>query len=187
MSLTAVSRVFPGGPGRNLCEIERDETSGLLALLRSLPRPRERFAPEINPLIKQSLVHHGWRSKFRFGDFPQLGKTQAPVTLTAARDYRDAECGHHHRFLLEICTDNRQAILLNLAKLEFGARRFEDSDDSSRVTLPIMLVVSEENKAKLKQTAPTDSSIGTFEEYVAQANGPWRGLITHHMQSIIIG
>jgi hypothetical protein len=186
MTLTAVSRIFPGGSERKLCGLETDELANLVAVLRALPSPRKRFAPEATAMVRSTLGAHGWKTKFRFGDFPELGGTQAAVTLDAARDWRETPCGHHHRFLLEICTDNRQAILLNLAKLEFGARRFEDHGEQ-RIALPIMLTVTRDHKERLKQTAPIDSAIGPFEEYVAQANGPWRGLITHQIQAIIIG
>jgi len=184
--LSAVSRVFPGGPERQLCAIESAELDNLVTLLRGLPNPVERFAPEINDMVSSELGAQGWKTKFKFGDFPELGRTQAAVTLDAARDWRDTSCDHHHRFLLEICTDNRQAILLNLAKLEFGARRFEDHLPG-RIALPIMLTVTRDQKQRLKGSAPIDSAIGPFEEYIAQANGPWRDLVTHHIQAIIIG
>lgn len=186
MTLSAISRIFPGGSERKLCPVENAELTSLVDLLRRVPNPRERFAPEVTSMVRSALSSNGWKTKFRFGDFPELGGTQAAVTLDAARDWRDGDCGHHHRFLLEICTDNRQAILLNLAKLEFGARRFEDHGDD-RIALPIMLTVTREQKERLKNSAPIDSATGPFEEYVAQANGPWRGLVTRQIQAIIIG
>jgi hypothetical protein len=154
-------------------------------LSNKIERHESQFAVKFRQGLVDQLESEGWTAKFIFGDFPSLGRVQSAVTLDGIRDFMAEACGHHHRLIVEICNDNRQAILGNLMKLEFSARRFEEAKISRRA-LPILIALDEDTKKRLRKQGGIDGSIAPFQEYVANANGPWKGLITTNLYGIVI-
>lgn len=182
--VSASTRLFPGAPKRKLCLFEEKSLEELRTIVSLMPRARKGFAPLLKKHLRGALGESGWELSFVFGDFPELGRKQSPVTIDAMKDSRVNDCPHRHRVLMEICTDNRQAIPLNLLKLEFASRRFQQGSDSN-VALPVMVVVSGEAPGLVTQGA-VDSAVGTLKDYIVNANGPWAGLLQSSLYVISV-
>jgi hypothetical protein len=182
--ISASIRLFPGAPERKLCEIEHDSLEQLRDSIGRMRRPRTGFAKLLKRHIRENLGNADWDYQFQFGDYPELGRRQSPVTIDVMKDVRNSGCGHYHRVLVEICTDNRQAIPLNLLKLEFASRRFEESSVLN-FALPVLVVLNDENLSLVAEGA-VDNAVGTFNDYVMNANGPWQGLVQSNLHAVLV-
>lgn len=133
----------------------------------------------------RALELEGWALGFQFGDFPRMGRARAAITIDATKTIECEVCGHRHRMLIEMCTDNRQAILANLLKLEFAGRRFKEVY-SNGVPCAVGIFVTQGRKEALVTKGYIDNSIGPLEEYEVQASGPWAGLLTNSLMALTI-
>lgn len=68
------------------------------------------------------LISDGWRPQFKISKNVSEVYPLANYLLDAMQDFSSAECGHTHRFLVEFCFDNRQAIGSNILKFEVASR-----------------------------------------------------------------
>lgn len=178
-------REFSGAQKREYCDCELAD----LAVLASVSvESISDFKGMLKPFRRHfydGLDSRGWNLGFQFGDFPRMGRARAAVTIDATKTIACQDCGHKHRILVEMCTDNRQAILGNLLKLEFAGRKFKDSY-SNGVPCAVGIFITDSRKQTLVNQGFVDNSIGTLEEYEAQASGPWAGLLTNSLVALAI-
>lgn len=181
----AMLREFSGAKKRDYCECELLELSFLSAAAAKSIREGKGMLKPFRQDFYRALELEGWRLGFQFGDFPRMGRTRAAVTIDATKSLDCSDCSHRHRLLVEMCTDNRQAILANLLKLEFAGRRFQDSYPSG-IPCAVGIFVTQTRKEDLVTKGFIDNSIGPLEEYEVQAAGPWEGLLTNSLMALTI-
>lgn len=178
-------REFMGSPRRDNCQCEIEQ----IELLSDAARDSVLDGPGMLKSFRQDfysrLVSEKWQLDFEFGDFPRMGRARAAITLDAVKNVKCTDCNHHHRLFVEMCTDNRQAILVNLMKLEFASRRFREKYPDG-YACGIGIFVTDSRKDALKLKGYVDGSIGSLEEYEIQATGPWEGLVTSRLLALTI-
>lgn len=178
-------REFMGSKKRDYCDCELLRFAFLTQSAQQALGDRKGMLRDFRASFYESLNSSNWILGFEFGDFPRMGRARAGITIDAVLDFRCDDCSHRHRLFVEMCTDNRQAILANLMKLEFASRSFLQSYPDGLVC-SIGVFISEERKAELKRKGYVDGAIGSLEEYEIQATGPWEGLITSPLLALKI-
>ena len=68
------------------------------------------------------LINSGWRPQFKISKEISEAYPHANYILDAMHDFSSEDCNHTHRFLVEFCFDNRQAIGSNILKFEVASR-----------------------------------------------------------------
>jgi hypothetical protein len=91
------------------------------------------------------------------------------------------DCDARHMVTLELCFDNRQAIVANLAKADMAAQAFEPRSDQN-VSLTFLAVVSK----GAKKSGGWDNAVGTIEEYEYAIDGPYRKYVESPIRLITI-
>ena len=76
------------------------------------------------------LINDGWRPQFKISKEVSESYPLANYILDAMHDFSSDECNHTHRFLVEFCFDNRQAIGSNILKFEVASRAAAESNYS---------------------------------------------------------
>ena len=184
-ALPAMLREFMGAPKREFCSCEVEQFELVAAAARSAISFEKGFLKSFRKAFYSQLASHGWHLEVEFGNFPRMGRARAAVTIDAVLNFPCSDCEHHHRIFVEMCTDNRQAILANLMKLEFASRRFLQNYPAG-VSTGVGVFISEDRKKDLKSKNLVDGAIGSREEYEIQATGPWDGLITTNLLALSI-
>jgi hypothetical protein len=68
------------------------------------------------------LIAEGWRPQFKISKEVSEMYPLANYVMDAMQDFTSPECTHTHRFFVEFCFDNRQAIGSNILKFEVASR-----------------------------------------------------------------
>jgi len=68
------------------------------------------------------LITDGWRPQFKVSKEVSEAYPLANYILDAMHDFTSDKCKHTHRFFVEFCFDNRQAIGSNILKFEVASR-----------------------------------------------------------------
>ena len=184
-SLPAMLREFRGSEKREFCRCEEGLFLELADAANKATFEEAGMLKHFRSAFYSKLELSGWRLDIEFGKFPQMGRARASVTIDSVSNYDCADCGHRHRVFVEMCTDNRQAILANLMKLEFAGREFRKNYPDG-VSVGVGIFLSEHRKATLKNRGYVDGAIGSLEEYEIQASGPWDGLISTTLLALTI-
>ena len=184
-TLSPMLREFAGAKKRDYCDCEIAELNAVSSVASQSISERAGMLKPFRRDFYHSLEKQGWQLGFRFGDFPRMGRIQAAVTIDAVKTLDCSDCAHRHRLLIEMCTDNRQAILANLLKLEFAGRKFVERYPTA-VPCGLGIFVTQGRKPALVAKGCVDGSIGTLEEYEIQATGPWEGLLTNSLIALTL-
>ena len=110
-----------------------------------------------NQMFNQ-LISDGWRPQFKVSKAVSEVYPLANYVLDAMHDFSSVECGHTHRFFVEFCFDNRQAIGSNILKFEVASRA---AADAHCVPVPVLVCADAET---LKYFG-WDGSIASASEY----------------------
>jgi hypothetical protein len=113
---------------------------------------------QVKTHMLHQLLSEDWRPQFKVNREVSENYPLANYTLDAIKDFSSSECTHVHRFLVEFCFDNRQAIGTNLLKFEIAST----SGSSSNVEpMPVLICA---DSAALRHFG-WDGSIASADEY----------------------
>ena len=104
------------------------------------------------------LITEAWRPQFKISKEVSEAYPTANYILDLMKDFESDACNHNHRFFLEFCFDNRQAIGSNILKFEVASRIAAQSDYSP---VPVLVCA---DAAALKHFG-WDGSIASANEY----------------------
>jgi hypothetical protein len=104
------------------------------------------------------LISDGWRPQFKISKEVSEVYPLANYVLDVMHDFSSEKCSHIHRFFVEFCFDNRQAIGSNILKFEVASRV---AIESNYFPVPILVCA---DGATLKQFG-WDGSIAGANEY----------------------
>jgi hypothetical protein len=74
------------------------------------------------------LISDGWRPQFKISKSVSETYPLANYIMDAMHDFSSEKCNHTHRFFVEFCFDNRQAIGSNILKFEVASRAALEAD-----------------------------------------------------------
>lgn len=183
--LPAMLRDFRGSKKRTFCPCEEALFLELADAACKATFDEAGMLKHFRQVFYSKLELSGWLSDVEFGKFPQMGRARAAITIDSVRNYDCQDCGHRHRLFVEMCTDNRQAVLANLMKLEFAGREFRKNYPDG-LSVGVGVFLSQDRKKVLQRKGYVDGAIGPLEEYEIQANGPWDGLISTTLLALTI-
>ena len=151
--------------GKNLsdfCQSERNLISAIQQHLEGLQLEKNSIEPaskQIKDATLKIFETTGWRHPFLFDTSVSDAYPKTNYQIDAVLDSNSEICTHNHRFLVEHCFDNRQAIGTNLLKFELASSIYQHNPNSS--ALPILICA---DKISLKAFG-WDGSIASSEEY----------------------
>jgi len=156
------------------CPIELTTISIVDASLKKISfdaEPLSSAPKKISAWIKNFALEFEWIESFRINpeiprDFPI-----ANYTMDGVLDQYDAECGHHHRFLIQTCFDNRQAIGTNLLKFEMAKKQFCRTERHK--VLPI-IVCADSDVLKIYKW---DNSVASSSEYELALRSAYKDIL----------
>lgn len=118
------------------------------------------------------LITNGWRPQFKISKEVSESYPLANYILDAMHDFSSDKCNHTHRFFVEFCFDNRQAIGSNILKFEVASRAAVESN-----YLPVPVLVCADAGA-LKYFG-WDGSIAGASEYEYAVRAVYRGIMLY--------
>lgn len=118
------------------------------------------------------LIAEGWRPRFKIDKNVSELYPIANYILDAMQDFPSDDCHHTHRFLVEFCFDNRQAIGSNILKFEVASRAATEAD---LFPVPILICADSET---LKHFG-WDGSIASANEYEYALRVMYRRIMRH--------
>lgn len=158
----------------SLCRIEISTISIITESLKrlSFELGSTSTAPKIIANWVKNFSHeYGWIESFRINpDIPKDLPT-ANYLMDAILDQYDADCGHHHRFLVQTCFDNRQALGTNLLKFEIA--QFKFCKTPKHKTLSIIICGEPKTLKNLKW----DGSVASSSEYELALSSGYCGVL----------
>jgi hypothetical protein len=166
---------FPGRLKENLCAQQLIVIEQLTEALRFVELPsnsKEQTTSVLRTQLDESLDGSGWKEGFRIDNLISLEFPTANYTLDLSLDGLHASCNHSHRYFIEFCFDNRQAIGTNLLKFEVASRNSVLQD---RVPLPILICATSQ---AIKQFG-WDSGVASYQEYDHALRIPYKNVMTH--------
>lgn len=146
----------------DLCPTEKQVISAIQSHLENIQLSKNSTEPaskQIKDATMEIFQKSAWRHPFLFDTTVSDVFPKTNYQIDAVLDSPSSECSHNHRFLVEHCFDNRQAIGTNLLKFELATSIFENSLSSK--ALPILICA---DKISLKSFG-WDGSIASSEEY----------------------
>jgi hypothetical protein len=150
------------GPEREeSCQIVTDTIRTLRTSLEAVVIERlanSSASKQLKDYMLNQLISGGWRPQFKISKNVSEAYPLANYVIDVMRDFSSSDCGHIHRFFLEFCFDNRQAIGSNILKFEIASRTSIESDFH-----PVPILVCAENDA-LRHFG-WDGSIASASEY----------------------
>ena len=169
--------------GSSRCAIETATIGTIIESLKqvSFVIGTNSTAPKIiSSWIKNFAHEFGWIESFRIN--PDIPK-DLPITnylMDGILDQYEAECGHHHRFLIQTCFDNRQAIGTNLLKFEMAKLKF--CKTTQHKILPIIICAEPQVLKMLKW----DGSVASSSEYELALLAGYNGILDSNPMLIIL-
>jgi hypothetical protein len=155
-------KVTKGKSLSDLCPAERQVVSDIQLHLENLQLDKNSSDPaskQIKDATLEIFQNSAWRHPFLFDTSVSDVFPKTNYQIDAVMDLPHETCHHKHRFLVEHCFDNRQAIGTNLLKFELASSIFEQNLNAS--ALPILICA---DKPSLKSFG-WDGSIASSEEY----------------------
>ena len=155
-------KITKGRDLSSLCSAEQEVISSIKSQLENLDLNKNSVDPaskQIKDTTMEIFKKSEWRHPFLFDTSVSDVYPKTNYQIDAVMDKKSELCNHNHRFLVEHCFDNRQAIGTNLLKFELASSIFENTLNSN--ALPILICA---DKASLKSFG-WDGSIASSEEY----------------------
>ena len=133
---------------------------------------------QLKKLIEPLLTDNGWKQKIPLINDVPLSIPSGGYVVDYQKIAEFDGCGSRHQLSMELCFDNRQAILGNLAKADLATLPFESRAESN---VGITYVVAPLN-VEVKRKTGWDDSIATFEEYEYALDSGYREFIKSPVQ-----
>jgi hypothetical protein len=166
---------FPGRLKENLCPQQLlivEELTKALQIVALPNNSKEGTTGVLRAQLDEFLEGSGWKESFRIDNLISLEFPTANYTLDLSLDSIDVSCTHKHRYFIEFCFDNRQAIGTNLLKFEVASKNAELQD---RVPLPILICATAQ---AIKQFG-WDGGVASYQEYDHALRIPYKNVVTH--------
>ena len=164
---------FPGRMKENLCLQQRlivDELTKALTTVELPKNSKEGTTSVLRAQLDEFLEGAGWRESFRIDNLISLEFPTANYTLDLSLDSADVTCDHKHRYFIEFCFDNRQAIGTNLLKFEVASKNAEVQE---RLPLPILICATSQ---AIKQFG-WDGGVASYQEYDHALRIPYKSVM----------
>ena len=159
-----------------------DLCSGVLETIKSLRTSLEAVmiesstetsaSKQVKNHMFEKLIVEGWRPRFKIDKNVSESYPLANYMLDAMHDFQSSGCSHIHRFLIEFCFDNRQAIGSNILKFEVASRTAVEAN-----FLPVPILICADSEA-LKHFG-WDGSIASADEYEYALRVVYRGVMLY--------
>ena len=165
---------FPGRLKENLCAQQLNVIEKLTEAIHVVKLPsnsKEQTTSVLRAQLDDFLDESGWEESFRVDNLISLEFPTANYTLDLSLDSASSSCGHLHRYFIEFCFDNRQAIGTNLLKFEVASR---NAELQNRVPLPILICATAQ---AIKQFG-WDGGVASYQEYDHALRMPYKNIIT---------
>lgn len=164
-----------------LCSVEHQVLASFNKHLQSFEADStSRVSAQLRKHIKKYFLEHSWLTNYKFASEVPEDLSDVNYRFDGILDVQQNECDHRHRFLIEICFDNRQSIGTNLLKFELAAKNFESLQN--RKAHGFMLCA---DRAALKKFG-WDESAGSSEEYEVALRGPYGEIMQHQPTLLVI-
>ena len=150
-----------GRETEDLCAVVTEKIKVLRATLEAVVIETSVESPaskQVKDHMFNQLINDGWRPRFKIEKGISESYPLANYILDAIKDFSSEKCKHVHRFLVEFCFDNRQAIGSNILKFEVASRTAVESNFQ-----PVPLLICADT-ATLKHFG-WDGSIAGANEY----------------------
>ncbi len=166
---------FPGRAKESLCPQQLVKLQELTTALESVELPKnskEGTTGILRSQLEDALEVSGWKEGLRIDSQISMEFPTANYTLDLSLDDTSSSCNHIHRYFLEFCFDNRQAIGTNLLIFEVAAN---NAEIQSRVSLPILIC----STAKAIKEFGWDGGVASYQEYDHALRIPYKNVIKH--------
>ena len=164
-----------GRDTEKLCQIVIETINALQASLEAViieTTMETSASKQVKDHMFNQLVADGWRPRFKIDKNISELYPFANYILDAMQDFSSNKCNHTHRFLVEFCFDNRQAIGSNILKFEVASRAALESNFQ-----PVPILICADSEA-LKHFG-WDGSIASANEYEYAVRDVYRKIIQH--------
>jgi hypothetical protein len=118
------------------------------------------------------LIENGWSHNIKINKHISEVYPMANYVLDAMKDIKGNDCSHLHRFFVEFCFDNRQAIGSNILKFEVASR---NAIQFNLDPIPILICAEQDT---LKHFG-WDGSIANANEYEHALRIAYKDIINH--------
>lgn len=166
---------FPGRSTEDLCPSQSLLIEKLTSALHKVELPRNSKAGTTGVLRAQLhdfVEESGWSEGHKIDNQISLEFPTANYTLDLVQDEVSSTCGHQHRYFIEFCFDNRQAIGTNLLKFEVAS---QNTEMLNRRPLPILVCAT----AQAIKEFGWDSGVASYQEYDHAIRGPYKEILKH--------
>jgi hypothetical protein len=166
---------FPGRNRENLCHSQLELLNDLTKLLEKVDLPKnskEGTTSILRGQLDDLLSETGWRVGYLVESQISMEYPTANYTLDLNLDEDSSNCEHRHRYLLEFCFDNRQAIGTNLLKFEVAAL---NAISQNWIPLPILICGT---AAAIKQFG-WDGGVASYQEYDHAIRIPYKNILSN--------
>jgi hypothetical protein len=165
----------------HLCGVEHRVLASFREHLQSFEvDSSSRVSAQLRKHVKNYFLENSWIMNYKFATDVPEDLSDVNYRFDGILDLQDTACQHRHRFLIEICFDNRQSIGTNLLKFELAAKSFESS--SNRKAHGFMLCADRRALRKFGW----DESAGSSEEYEVALRGPYGEIMKHQPTLLVI-
>lgn len=150
-----------GRDGNQLCIQVRNKLDSLRKSLEQVVihnSASESPSKQVKDHMLNLLLSEDWRPHFKINREVSENYPLANFTLDAIKDFTSSECPHVHRFLVEFCFDNRQAVGTNILKFEIAS---SSSLNSNVEPMPVLICA---DSGALRYFG-WDGSIASADEY----------------------
>lgn len=164
---------FPGRIRETLCFRQLEELQRLTDAFQIIDLPRnskEATTSVLRSQLDESLSSSGWESGYLIDNQISIEYPTANYTLDLSLDSSAEICGHKHRYVLEFCFDNRQAIGTNLLKYEVACA---NTITQGWEPLPFLVCATSQ---VIKQFG-WDGGVASYQEYDHAIRIPYKGIL----------
>jgi hypothetical protein len=157
----------------NLCEIVIETIRELRSKLETViieSSVGASASKQLKTHMYNKLVVEGWRPQFKISKQVSAVYPLANFVLDAMRDFSSGNCMHTHRFFVEFCFDNRQAIGSNILKFEVASRIAHEASFQ-----PVSVLICAETDAL--RYFGWDGSIASASEYEYALRAIYRDIV----------
>lgn len=168
-----ITESFPGRDLADLCEEQLNLLKSLTMALEQVKLPensKDSTTGILRGQLDDSFSEMGWRSSLMASSKVSIEFPTANYILDLYLDSSNESCEHKHRFFIEFCFDNRQAIGTNLLKFEVAAK---NAIEQGLLPLPILLCATSMAIKKFGW----DGGVASYQEYDHAIRIPYRNII----------
>jgi len=166
-------RTTRGKPITDMCPVELvfiDKLTEILKQVTLTKNSSEPLTKQIKSATEILFSSPNGRIGFKFDGTIPDEYTITNYLIDGVADLDSNSCSHKHRFLVEFCFDNRQAIGTNLLKFELASSIYEEKINQKAMCFLICA-----DKSSIKKLG-WDGGVGSSEEYENALRGPYSKL-----------